>query len=320
MIPKMSFVMPLRVRTTFTSNALPTVIQHAEREHEIILVLDKCPLEHEYRRRPDAYGPCDSPEWAAGLKQDADFREHVYRWFDEHHKLLDQHHVRVLEFQGDERYWTGGLRMSGALNMGVAAATTEWIVGVGDEDLAFMPGWDRVLWETSGIKEGRDPNQVVANMVMVTLQGRELGSWPEPLTLEWIQAQRKACPHYLTFPIRADRAHNLSRISYSSFKKFCDTASMPGIIEEPCGARIQTHWVPELMYKPMLVKHGMWPTDDGSAYGPDIVQDDRFGRAGVMRRMASHHMVLHAKQYLYMNEEWDRVWVDQKIRDIKDVL
>lgn len=316
-IPKFSFVMPLRVRTTFTSNALPTVLLHADRDHEVIIVLDKCSLEHEYRRRPDTYGK-DVDVWNEGLSADTAFREHVYRWFDSHQRILDEHKVKVLEFHGNERFWMGGMRMSGALNLGVKAATTDWIVGVGDEDLAFMPGWDRVLWDTLGLAGGRDPNKTVSNMVMVTLQGRD--TWPEPVTHEWIAQQRVVCPHYLTLPIRAATAHNITRISYDTFKKFCNIASVPGVVEELCGVRAKTHWVPELMYKPMLVSQGMWPTDDASAFGPDIVQDDRFHRAVINRRMATDHMVLHAKHYLYKSEEWDRDWVDSEIVKIKEVI
>jgi hypothetical protein len=314
----MSFVMPLRKRTTFTANALPTVIFHAERDHEIILVLDKCPHEYEFKSRPDSYGT-DPSAWASALEADRAAREHMCRWIDGHQALLDEHNVKILEFQGDEHYWTGGLRMSGALNVGVSAATTDWIVGVGDEDLIFMPGWDRVMWDTLGLDEGRDPNKFVSNMAMITFQGRDW--WPEPLTPEWIQAQRKQCSHYLTFPLAArHQSPEATRVSYDAIKRFCDIARVPGVIEEPCGARAMTHWVPELMFKPMLVRNGSWPTDDGSAFGPDIAQDDMFNRMGIRRRMSTDHMVVHSKHYLFKSAEWDRIWVDPEIVKIKGIL
>jgi hypothetical protein len=318
-VPKFSYVMPLRNRVTFTANALPTVIHHAERDHEIILVLDKCSLEHEFRRRPDSFGT-DKSAWEGSIVAERLAREHVYQWLDEHKSLLDEHKVRVLEFHGDERYWTGGLRMSGALNTGVQAATTEWIVGVGDEDLIFMPGWDRVMWDTLGLAAGRDANKFVSNMVMVTLQGRE--TWPQPITAAWIHAQRQVCAHYLTFPLAPSHQEPRStRISYAALNAFCNVAKLPGVIEEElCGVRTKTHWVPELMHKPMLVAQGMWPTDDASAFGPDIVQDDRFHAAGIQRRMAADHMVIHSKHLLYKSEEWDRTWVDSNILEIRDIL
>jgi hypothetical protein len=325
-IPKMSFVMPLRNRTTFTANALPTFLLHAVRDHEVILILDKCPLTHEFRRRPDSFTPS---MWEQYIKEDQDAREHMYRWLDSHQALLDEYHVRVLEFQGDERFWTGGMRMSGALNIGVGAATTDWIVGVGDEDLIFMPEWDRVMWETLGLHQGRDPNKTVSNMVMVTLQGRETwdgdrgpGAGRKIPTAAWIHAQRAACAHYLTFPVALKHQDPRStRISYAALSEFIDAAKLPGVVEEQCGVRLKTHWVPELMYKPMLVAQGMWPTDDASAFGPDIVQDDRFHHAGIQRRMASDHMIVHSKHYLYKDTDWDRVWVDPKIVDsIPDIL
>lgn len=324
-VPKMSFVMPLRNRTTFTANALPTVLLHAERDHEVILVLDKCPLEHEARRRPGALG--DPTLWNKVIREDREGHDHMCRWIDDHKTLLDEYKVRVLEFSGDESFWTGGLRMSGALNMGVLASTTDWIVGVGDEDLVFMQGWDRVMWNTMGIAEGRDPNKVVSNMVMVTFQGRE--GWDgnrgpvggKVPTTAWIHAQRAMCTHYLTFPLALEHQDpRYTRVSYAAFERFCNVAKLPGVVEERCGVRNRTHWVPELMYKPMLVRHGVWPTHDAAAFGPDITQDDLFHAAGIQRRMASDHFVLHSKHYIYINDDVDRVWVDPKIREIVSVL
>jgi hypothetical protein len=307
----MSFVMPLRCRVQFTTNALPTALLHADRDHEVILVLDKCPLENERKRRPISL-----EESVRVASDDEAGREVVYRWIDSHARLLDEHRVRILEFHGDESFWTGGLRMSGALNMGVKASTTDWIVGVGDEDLIFMPGWDTSMWRTLG---EADPDKCVANMAMVTLQERE--PCPETLTADWIHAQRSICSHYLTYPVaprQSDPRH--SRFSYAAFSRFFEVAKVPGVIEEACGVRSLTHWVPELMHKTLLHRVGGWPTSDASAFGPDIVQDDAFHAAGVRRRMATDHMVVHAKHFLYMSEDWDRVWTDPSILSVTDVI
>ena len=84
-VPMMTYVMPLRSRLQFTTNALPSILRHSSRQHEIILVLDKTPYEHEVTRRTDAYRREDVPRL---LSTDQADREKMYRWFDAHRKPL----------------------------------------------------------------------------------------------------------------------------------------------------------------------------------------------------------------------------------------
>jgi hypothetical protein len=306
-VPKMTYAIPLRRRLTFTLNALPTVILNASREHEIILMLDKCPLEHEFRRRPDQH----TGDTTASIAADLSDRNRVYRWIDSHQKLLDEHHVKVMEFHGDERHWTGGLRSGAAMNMAVRASALDWILCFGDEDCIFLPNWDVALW--SAICD-RDPLKHVALPVMV-MPGLA-DPYPDPLTSEWIHAQRERCCHTLTYPIRREYAHDaaIGRIDIKAFERFAELAKQPGVHEEECGERRICHWVPLLMHRQLFENVGGYPVSDHSAKSYDIHFDDALrDRCGARKRMPLDSMLLHAKQFVRISDEIDRVWGDAEL-------
>jgi hypothetical protein len=301
----MAYVMPLRNRLQFTTNSLPSIILHASRAHEIIIVLDKCPLEYEMARRPEMY-PGSLSENAAALLDDRRDRETVYRWFDKHQKLLDEHHIKVLDFHGDESRWTGGLRAAAAMNMGVAASTSEWVVVFGDEDLVFQKNWDVAMWD---VLRDHDPMRYVATPVMVTPGLYD----PRPeLTPEWIHAQRAVCCHKLTYPLAAEHAADLDsgRLSYEAFMRFVEIGKKPGVYEELCGDRRVCHWVPLIMHRKLFDSIGGYPTTGRAAFSYDLVLDDALHDRGVIKRMPQDHMILHAKHLAYLSEEVDRVWAD----------
>lgn len=301
-IPRMTFVMPLRWRVQFTTNALPTVLQHAERtDHEVIIVLDKIPLQYEIDRR-------GSEAFYTSLEKDQADRERVYRWIDRHKALLDEHKVRILECHGDRSYWSGGLRNVAALNMGVDKATTDWIVAVGDEDLILMPGWDRALWD---VMQGRDATRHVAVPVMVMTHVHE--AWPRPLTPEWIHAQRARCGHQLTFPMLPKHAEVLScRVGLKSLADFARTAALPGVHEEICGERRIAHWVPYLIHRDLLRWAGGWPITPEVA-GYDIRLDDMLGQMNVKKLVPSDHFVFHFKHHLRMDDATEAKWTEDEV-------
>jgi len=304
MIPKMSFLLSIRSRLQFTTNALPSVILHAERDHEIIIALDKCSIEYEQQRRPDCFQP---NTWAEMAASDRVQRERVYRWIDTHKSVLDEHKVRVVESYGDERCWTGGLRSAAALNVAVEASTTDWIVAIGDEDLFFEPKWDRALWTPL---EGRDPMRYVSTPVMVMPDYGD--SWPDPLTAEWIHRQRNLCCHKLTMPLPPKYADSCgsARLSYETFHRFAQIGAKAGLHEEPCGERRLCHWVPMLMYKPLVKRVGGWKVEDSAAMCYDIRLDDDLARHGVVKVMPLDHMVLHTKYHVKLSDYVDRTWGD----------
>lgn len=305
-VPKISYVMPLRTRLEFTTNALPTILMHSTREHEVILVLDKCTYRHELARRPALYGT-DLTHHDSAFADDQRAREKVYRWIDGHQKLLDEHRVRVLDFHGDETHWTGGLRAAGAMNMGIRASTSDWTAVFGDEDLVFARGWDAALW---GALWDRDPMRTASLPVMVMPHVEE--SFPEPLAADWIHAQRGRCCHQLSYPIAPEYAQLWGgRITYDGFERFVEVAKQSGVHEERCGERRLCHWVPMLMHKDLFWSVGGYPTADAASCSFDITFDDALGRAGIVKRMPLDHMILHAKHFCYLSDEVDRLWGDE---------
>jgi len=300
-IPRMTFVMPLRRDLQFTTNALPTVIKHAARDdHEILIVLDTCPQEYENSRRGIIYD----------VDADRREREQVCRWIDAHRSLLDEHHVQVMESFGNEGCWTSGLRTAAAMNLGIEKASTEWIVGIGDEHLVFLPGWDKAMWSAI---EGRNHEENVATLVMVTPQVRE--SWPQPLKASWIHAQRERSCHQLAFPLKAEHADARSaRISLASIEDFARRARLPGgVYRETCGERSLCHWLPMLMHRKLLKRIGGWPISDASAMSFDIALDDALGRANVQKRMPLDQFVMHSMHHVHIDHDTDRVWADPRI-------
>jgi len=307
LIPKMAYVMPLRVRLQFTTNALPSLITHASREHEVIIVLDKCPAEYEFTRRKAMYPVTDITSL---VRDDRLGREKVYRWIDSHKALLDEHHVKILEFHGDERCWTGGLRAAGAMNAGVRAASSDWVLAFGDEDCVFTKGWDVAMWEAI---RGRDPMKYVSTPVMVMPRVHEEG-FPSPPDAAWIHAQRQRCCHQLTYPLAREFGELSSgRIPLDAFMRFAATARLDGTHEESCGERQMCHWVPLLMHKSLFWSVGGYPVTDAAACSFDLVLDDALRERGVKKRMPLDHFILHAKHFAFLSEEIDRAWGDPEL-------
>ena len=306
-VPKIAYVLPLRTRLQFTTNALPSLIRHSSMPHEIILVLDKTPYEYEVLRRKEVYAREDVPRL---LSEDQKEREKVYRWIDSHRALLDEHGIKVLEFVGDESRWTGGLRAAAAMNMGTGASSADWIATFGDEDCVFMQDWDKALW--SALKD-HDPMQYVSLPVMVMPQLRE--PYPEAVSPSWIHAQRSGCCHQLTFPLAKKDTLSLTggRLSYGSFLKFVDLATMGGCVNERCGDRRMCHWVPMLMHRKLFERVGGYPTTDQAASSFDLVFDDALRALGVTKRMPLDHMILHTKHYVHISDELDAVWGDKDL-------
>ena len=308
-IPQMAHIVPIRSRLQFTTNALPTIVLHSSREHEVVLVVDKCPLEYELLRRKDVYPRSTQAEQAVVEKLVADdkaARQKVYRWLDSHGKLLAEHKIRVVEFMGDERHWTGGLRAAAAMNLGAKLSTADWIVGFGDEDLCFQPGWDAGLWQTV---RGRDPNRYVGTSVLVVPGVRD--PIPTPLTSGWIHDQRAIVCHALTFPVAPRHADPASaRLSHASLQRFHEAAAMPGVHEEPCGVRRMCHWVPLLMHRRLFDRIGGYPTSDRAHSSYDLVLDDTLHDLGVTKRMPLDLMTFHFKHYLHLSSEIDALWGD----------
>ena len=307
-VPRMTYVLPLRNHLTFTANSLPSIILNSSREHEIIIVLDKCPFEYEFNRRNvGADGRtigCRTLEEA--VSDDREVREDVYRWFDAHQKVLDEHHVRVLDFHGDERCWTGGLRAGSAMNMGMREATADYVVVFGDEDLLFMPGWDRAMWDA--LKD-HDPMRTVA-LPVLTVTG-VCDPYPFAFTPEWIHAQRKRLVNHLAYPVVESDFNLLSgRFPLENFAKFVAIAKQAGCVEEMAGVRGICHWVPLIMHRKLFDQIGGYPTGDNAAFGYDIVLDDTLAALGVKKRMPLDHMMLHTKFFAFMSDEVDRVWGD----------
>jgi hypothetical protein len=313
----MSLILPLRSRIEFTANALPSFLLHAESrtDHEVVIVLDKCPLTHELTRRGSQL-PCDPIEYTA---RDLAGRERVYRWLDSHAGLLAKFNVRVLETYGNETLWTGGLRSGHALNVGVEAASTDWIVGIGDEDLVFTRGWDEALW---GALHDRDPMMTVATPVFIQPTMYHPPMAKSDITREWIHAQRALNAHCLPFPIAREFATDFmsARIGYTSFVDLITLrAAQTGVHEEACGERRMCHWVPMLMYRPLLRKVGGWPLDDAHAFSYDIGLDDALGKLGVRKRMPLDHFIMHSKHHAFLSEEVAHDFGEEEaIRILKD--
>jgi hypothetical protein len=302
-VPRMTIVLPLRSRLQFTTNALPSLVRHSSRAHEIILVLDKTPYEYELTRRSDVYPRDDIPRL---ISTDKSERENVYRWIDAHGSLLDKHGIQVMEFMGDERRWTGGLRAAAAMNMAMKAATSDWVLTFGDESLFFMKNWDLAMW--TALRD-HDPMQFVALPVMVTSQLRD----PYPnLTPSWIHAQRGSSCHQLTFPLA--RQHTLSltsgRLSYESFLRFFEMGKMTGCVNERCGDRRMCHWMPMVMNRKLFDRVGGYPTGDQDACSYDLTFDDTLRRLGVTKRMPLDHMILLTQHYVHFSDDADREWGD----------
>lgn len=308
-IPCMTLVIPIRRRFQFTTNIIPTATMHAVRkDHEFILVRDECSLGYELERRPELQN-------TAEVIHDREDRLRVGGWILNHAGFLQEHGVRVLESFGDRQCWTGGLRCSAALNVGVEAASTEWIVGIGDEDLCFLPGWDHDLWR--GL-EGKDPMKTVSTLTMV--MPNVWPSWeagfirPHVPTRSWIHASRSMACHQLSFPLHENERDILrTRIGESTWRTYAEQARLPGIHEEACGVRNMCHWVPMLMHRDLLKKAGMWPVDEAAASANDIELDNRLGALGVKKRMPLDAHVLHAKHHLYCSNSMDYVWGERKL-------
>jgi hypothetical protein len=303
-VPKMTYVLPLRRHLTFTTNSLPSIIVNASRDHEIIIVLDKCPLEYEQARRPETY-PVERR--AALVQEDREEREVVYRWVDAHQKALSDNNIKVLDFHGDERYWTGGLRAAAAMNMGTKTATADYVVVFGDEDLCFMPGWDRAMWD---VLKDHDPMRHVA-LPVLAITG-VCDPHPSDLTPAWIHSQRGRLMNHLAYPVsQSDSSSLLSgRFPLENFSRFVVVGKQAGCVEEPCGVRGMCHWVPIVMHRKLFDQMGGYPTGDNAAFGYDIVLDDTLAAMGVKKRMPLDHMILHTKFFVHMSDEIDRVWGD----------
>jgi hypothetical protein len=308
-VPRIAYVLPLRSRLQFTTNLLPSLVRHSSRPHEIVIVLDKTPLQYELARRPNEFPPSQTEQF---LRRDEAGREQVYRWIDAHQKLLDEHGINVLEFIGDERCWTGGIRAAAAMNMGTAATSSEWVATFGDEDLVFMKNWDVALWD---VLRDHDPMQFVSTPVMVTPDLRD--PYPEVLTAAWIHAQRDLCCHKLTLPLPVKFSRDLlsGRLTYDTFLRFYEIGKMGGCINERCGERRMCHWVPMITHRKLFDRVGGYPTHDRAASSFDLVFDDSLRALGVTKRMPLDHMVLHTKHYVYMSDEVDREWADKTLLD-----
>jgi hypothetical protein len=243
----------------------------------------------------------------AGSREDREDREAVYRWFDAHQQVLSDHHVKVLDFHGDERCWTGGLRAAAAMNMGMKEATADYVVVFGDEDLLFMPGWDRAMW---GALDGPDPLGQVAVPVMVTTDVYD--PCPPTLTAPWIHAQRGLCSYKLAYPVTKSDGSSLysGRLPIENFSRFVEIGKQAGRVEERCGVRGMCHWVPMVMHRKLFDHIGGYPTSDNAAFGYDIVLDDKLYAMSVNRRMPLDHMILHTKFFAFISDEVDRVWGD----------
>jgi len=306
-VPKIAYVLPLRTRLQFTTNALPSLIRHSSQQHEIILVLDKTPYEFEVLRRSDVYPRSDVPRL---VSEDQAGREKVYRWIDAHRPLLDEYKINVMEFHGDETRWTGGLRAAAAMNMGTAAATSDWVAVFGDEDCVFMQNWDKVLWSAL---QDHDPMQYVSLPVMVMTQMRD--PYPETVSPSWIHAQRSTCCHQLTFPLARKHAESLTsgRLSYDSMLRFAERAKMGGCVNERCGDRRMCHWVPMLMHRKLFERAGGYPTSDQAASSFDLVFDDTLRAMNVTKRMPLDHMILHTKHYVHISDDLDNMWGDKEL-------
>lgn len=299
-IPKFTFLISARRRLQFTTNLLPTAVLGATRDHDYLVVLDRCSLEHEFARRPNEY----PPESRAGyMASDEAGIAQVDQWFADHRELCAKHGIRVAHHDGGPSCWTGGLRSASAMNHGITISDSEFLMAFGDEDLCLRKGWDEALWRAL---ENRDPHKFVAVPTIVKAVGYD--SAPPTMSSLWIHEQRKACCHALSYPVPRDVAVATHRITETSWDAFAKLARLHGVYEELCGVRRMCHWVPMLMYRPLLNHVGGWRIQDDRAFSYDIAIDDELGRNDVRKRMPLGHHILDSKLHYFISDEVDREW------------
>jgi hypothetical protein len=300
-IPQTTLIVPVRRRLQFTTNVLPSFLQHsARRDHEVLLVIDECPASYEEDRRGTG---------AVNFNEDEAGRWLVEQWLRTHQTLLSESNIRVLRSRGNPRCWTGGLRCAAAMNLGLEVARTEWVLGIGDEDLVFMPEWDRHLFDAL---DGHNPEKTVAVPVMVTPEVR--AGWPTPLTGSWIHGQRSAHCYSLCIPVTETHANIASaRFTLDTLKAFAKRATLLGVYGEKAGLRSLCHWVPLLARKTILQRVGGWPITDEAAMSFDIVLDNALGHADVAKRMPLDHHIFRMKHYLKIDGATDNRWADPSI-------
>lgn len=301
-IPKMSLLMPLRKRTHFTTNALPSMLKRAVRkDHETIISLDRVSMIHEFRRRPEMFGT-DKDDWAQALRADTNGQGIVNKWLDSHKNLLSNYNVRVITSPDRSDLWNGGMRWATALNLAVATATNEWILGLVDEDLVFQDRWDELLWAHM---QDRDPASTCVLPMMVMPRSDIVV--PSQITHEWLEEQRKLVCNQYTFPA-PEIAMEGYRFPYARWDEFVQTVKQEGAFEEPCGLRNYGHWVPPLLHRDLILKVGGWPVDDKDGICADLIFDNRLCAAGVQKVIAKDCLIFHTKSFCYWNEETEADW------------
>ena len=304
-VPQISIILPVRCRTTFTTNALASLIEHGIRkDHQIILVLDKTSLTYEMQRYPNKF-PKDI------LQQDEEGMKRVDNWVDTHSDILKKYDIKIVIAKGGEDLWLDHKRVSFALEEGRKHVKYNWILGYADEDLVFQKYWDYNLWRYMSDK---DPKKycVVPTKVSAIFVEQE----PE-ISFAWLSNRVNSFSKtwmIIPFPVSDRKILEWKyRLPYKNFHEYMDKILLYGnAFFENCGLRINGDSSPFFVHKSLVDSVNGWSIDGwfSDCHSLDARFDFRLGSIGIIKIIPRDCFVLHTKNPLFISEEVDRIWAD----------
>lgn len=315
MIPQISIILPIRSRTTFTTNALASLITNSTRkDHQIILVIDKTPLAYEIEKRPNKY-----EKFPNILREDEEGMNRVDKWIDSHSYLFDKYNIDIITAKGDrDSCWLDHKRVAFVVEEGRKQVKHDWIIGYADEDLVFPRCWDEVFWRYMSDK---DPMKycVVPSLLTPFYMNTEsdVKNADYAWLLKFIKEQKEGTWMDIPMPFSDQRVFGSTleerkyRIKYSKFEDYIRRVAMPCKVDmERCGVRKDGPSNPFFISRKLADSVGGWSMEGPKAdeFSLDARFDYRLYLKEVTKLMPRDCFVLHTKCNLYIDDEVDRTW------------
>lgn len=301
MIPQYSIILPVRCRTTFTTNALPTLIKNGVRkDHQIILILDRTSLTYEMQRYPNKFLP-------DALKQDEEGIKRVDSWIETHPDILKKYNIDIVIAKGGEDLWLDHRRISFVLEQARKHIKHDWVLAYADEDLVFHNNWDANIWR---YMLDKDPMKfcVVPSMVVPSFMN------PKPdISFTWlndyINFVRNGSWSVLPLPFSEEILDATYRVPYKIFDDYVEKVLIYGNAWfELCGVRDKSGSFPFFLYKPLLDSINGWAFEGlySEHHSLDARFDYRLGHNGVTKIIPRDCLVLHTKRHLFISDDIDK--------------
>jgi hypothetical protein len=301
MIPQYSIILPIRCRTTFTTNALSSLIVNGVRkDHQIILVLDKTSLIYELEKYPDKF-PSNI------LKDDEEGINRVDNWIKCHNDILKKYNIDIVVAKGGKELWLDHRRVSFVLEEGRKHIKHDWVLGYADEDLVFQRNWDEILWYYMSDK---DPMKFCVVPSKVTPRPDISFMWLE----NYIKVKRNG--QWLVLPIPVSDKKILEykyRFPYSKFDDYVQKIFLyRQAWTELCGVRDKGDSSPFFISKALVDHINGWSLEGpySEHHSLDARFDYRLAKIGVTKIIPRDLFVLHTKNFLFISDEVDQIWGD----------